>query len=36
MLVRPAAVTAMGQEINQLRDDTERLIKRLEKLERSR
>lgn len=36
MLVRPAAVSAMGSEINKLRDDAERLIKRLEKLERSR
>ncbi|MCU6432280.1 sterol-binding protein [Undibacterium sp. Jales W-56] len=36
MLVRPAAVNAMGSEINKLRDDAERLIKRLEKLERSR
>lgn len=36
MLIRPAAVTAMGTEINKLRDDAERLIKRLEKLERLR
>jgi ubiquinone biosynthesis protein UbiJ len=34
--VRPAAVEAMAAEVNKLRDDTERLIKRIEKLERLR
>ena len=36
MLVRPVAVQAFGAEVNKCRDDVERLIKRLEKLERSR
>ena len=36
MLVRPVAVQAFGVEVNKCRDDVERLIKRLEKLERSR
>lgn len=36
MLVRPAAVQAFGAEVNKCRDDVERLIKRIEKLERSR
>lgn len=36
MLVRPIAVQAFGAEVNKCRDDVERLIKRLEKLERSR
>lgn len=36
MLVRPAAVQAFGTEVNKCRDDVERLIKRIEKLERSR
>ncbi|MDB5775360.1 MAG: Protein YigP [Herbaspirillum sp.] len=33
MLVRPAAVTGMGDRVGRLRDDVERLIKRIEKLE---
>jgi ubiquinone biosynthesis protein UbiJ len=33
MLVRPAAVSEMGGEIGKLRDDIERLAKRIEKLE---
>jgi len=33
MLVRPAAVAAMGGEVGRLRDDLERLAKRIEKLE---
>lgn len=36
MLVRPVAVQAFGTEVNKCRDDAERLIKRIEKLERSR
>lgn len=36
MLVRPVAVQAFGTEVNKCRDDVERLIKRIEKLERSR
>lgn len=36
MLVRPNAVQAFGAEVNKCRDDVERLIKRIEKLERSR
>ena len=36
MLVRPVAVQTFGAEVNKCRDDVERLIKRLEKLERSR
>ena len=36
MLVRPGAVRAVGVEVNKCRDDVERLIKRVEKLERSR
>ena len=36
MLVRPVAVQAFGVEVNKCRDDVERLIKRIEKLERSR
>lgn len=36
MLVRPIAVQAFAAEVNKCRDDVERLIKRLEKLERSR
>ncbi|MES2102377.1 MAG: SCP2 sterol-binding domain-containing protein [Pseudomonadota bacterium] len=36
MLVRPAAVTALGSEVNKIRDDVERLSKRIEKLERLR
>lgn len=34
LLVRPAAVREMGEQVNQLRDDLERLIKRVEKLEK--
>ncbi|MCX7218280.1 MAG: SCP2 sterol-binding domain-containing protein [Burkholderiales bacterium] len=34
MLVRPAAVQAFGAEVNKIRDDTERLMKRIAKLER--
>ena len=36
MLLRPIAVQAFGVEVNKCRDDVERLIKRIEKLERSR
>ena len=36
MLVRPGAVQAFAAEVNKCRDDVERLIKRVEKLERSR
>ncbi len=36
MLIRPGAVQAFGAEVNKCRDDVERLIKRIEKLERSR
>jgi ubiquinone biosynthesis protein UbiJ len=36
MLVRPAAVQALGAQVTQLRDDVERFMKRLEKLERTR
>jgi ubiquinone biosynthesis protein UbiJ len=36
MLVRPAQVEQLGQDVNRLRDDTERLQKRIEKLERLR
>jgi ubiquinone biosynthesis protein UbiJ len=36
MLVRPVAVQAFGAEVSKCRDDVERLIKRIEKLERSR
>lgn len=36
MLVRPSAVQAFGAEVNKCRDDVERLIKRVDKLERSR
>lgn len=36
MLVRPAAVQAFGEQVTQLRDDVERFMKRLEKLERAR
>lgn len=36
MLVRPIVVQAFGAEVNKCRDDVERLIKRIEKLERSR
>ena len=36
MLVRPAAVQALGVQVTQLRDDVERFMKRLEKLERAR
>jgi ubiquinone biosynthesis protein UbiJ len=35
LLVRPAAVDAFGSEVNKLRDDVERLMKRIAKLERS-
>ncbi|AZP12760.1 ubiquinone biosynthesis accessory factor UbiJ [Undibacterium parvum] len=35
MLVRPVAVQAFGAEVNKIRDDTERLMKRIAKLERS-
>lgn len=34
MLVRTAAVQAFGSEVNKIRDDTERLMKRIAKLER--
>jgi ubiquinone biosynthesis protein UbiJ len=34
MLVRPAAVQGFGAEVNKIRDDTERLMKRIAKLER--
>ncbi|MFZ6750365.1 ubiquinone biosynthesis accessory factor UbiJ [Undibacterium sp. Ren11W] len=34
MLVRPAAVQAFGSEVNKIRDDVERLMKRVAKLER--
>jgi len=34
MLVRPDEVSGFGSEVNKVRDDVERLIKRLEKLER--
>lgn len=34
MLVRPAAVEAFGSEINKLRDDAERLTKRIERMEK--
>ncbi len=34
MLVRPAAVDAFGTDVNKLRDDVERLMKRIAKLER--
>ncbi|MES2049579.1 MAG: SCP2 sterol-binding domain-containing protein [Pseudomonadota bacterium] len=36
MLVRTVAVQTFGAEVNKCRDDVERLIKRIEKLERSR
>ncbi len=36
MLVRPAAVAALGNEVSRIRDDVERLTKRIEKLERLR
>jgi len=36
MLVRPSEVTAMGAQINKTRDDVERLMKRIEKMERMR
>ena len=36
MLVRPAAVQGLAAEVNKTRDDVERLIKRIEKLERMR
>jgi ubiquinone biosynthesis protein UbiJ len=36
MLVRPAAVSELGSEVGKLRDDTERLAKRIEKLEGKR
>lgn len=36
MLVRPAAVSALGNDVNKIRDDVERLTKRIEKLERLR
>lgn len=36
MLVRPVAVQAFGAEVSKCRDDVERLMKRIEKLERSR
>lgn len=36
MLVRPAAVQVLGVQVTQLRDDVERFMKRLEKLERAR
>ena len=36
MLVRPAAVAAFGADVNKTRDDVERLIKRVEKLQRAR
>lgn len=36
MLVRPAAVAALGGEVGKLRDDLERLAKRIEKLEGKR
>lgn len=35
LLIRPAAVDAFGSEVNKLRDDVERLMKRIAKLERS-
>ena len=35
MLVRPSAVSGFGSAVNKTRDDVERLMKRLEKLERS-
>jgi ubiquinone biosynthesis protein UbiJ len=34
MLVRPVAVAAFGTDVNQCRDDVERLIKRIERLEK--
>jgi len=34
MLVRPAAVTGFANEVNKMRDDVERLMKRIEKLEK--
>lgn len=36
LLVRPAAVQGFATEVNKTRDDVERLIKRIEKLERTR
>lgn len=36
MLVRPVAVQGFATEVNKTRDDVERLIKRIEKLERTR
>ncbi|MBC3920598.1 SCP2 sterol-binding domain-containing protein [Undibacterium sp. CY18W] len=36
MLVRPVAVQGMSTEVSKTRDDVERLIKRIEKLERMR
>lgn len=36
MLVRPAAIKGFGEQVTQLRDDVERFMKRLEKIERSR
>ena len=36
LLVRPEAVSAFGGDISKTRDDTERLLKRIEKLERAR
>lgn len=36
VLVRPAEVRQQGQQIQKTRDDTERLLKRIERLERSR
>lgn len=36
MLVRPAAIQGLATEVNKTRDDVERLIKRIEKLERTR
>lgn len=35
MLVRPRAVSAFSDQVNKTRDDVERLMKRLERLERS-
>ena len=36
MLVRPAEVTRFGTQMNKTRDDVERLMKRIEKMERMR
>ena len=34
MLIRPSAVTDFGTQVGRIRDDAERLMKRIEKLER--